>query len=63
MNQRFQYVNYNTAALRGVEAGARVSVSTWLLADVGYAWLDATATFDGVSRRLPGRAGRQAKKF
>lgn len=59
VEQRFQYVNYSRAHLQGIEAGARITAGQWLIADVGYAWLEAEATLDGLTRALPGRAGRQ----
>lgn len=57
--QRFQYLNYSEATIGGVEAATRISAGEWLVADLGYAWLDTRATIDGVTRVLPGRAARQ----
>ncbi len=55
----FQYQNYSTATLRGLELMARLSVDRWLTVDAGGALLDAQGTLDGVTRRLPGRARYQ----
>jgi outer membrane receptor for ferrienterochelin and colicins len=54
----FQYQNYSTARVQGLEASVRAQ-SRWLVADLGYAWLDARGVLDGVEQRLPGRASRQ----
>lgn len=61
----FQYENYATARVQGVEAAVRLAVDRALVADVGYALLDARGTLDEngagntAKRALPGRAGRQ----
>lgn len=57
--QRFRYVNYSSGRLGGVEASMRITHGSWLIGDLGYAWLDAHGTVDGVTRVLPGRAARQ----
>lgn len=54
----FQYENYATARVQGVEAALRASHRAWT-ADLGLAALDARGTLDGVERKLPGRAAWQ----
>lgn len=60
VEQRFQYVNYDTGRIAGIEAALRGTWNRNLIADLGFAWLDAQATVDGQRRYLPGRAARQA---
>jgi len=59
--QQFRYDNYSRAYTGGVEASVRVLWDELLIADVGYAWLDARGqySFADPETPLPGRAARQ----
>jgi outer membrane receptor for ferrienterochelin and colicins len=63
LDREFRYENYESARLAGVESSLRLTAGAWLVADLGYAWLDTVATIvredqSQVTRALPGRAGR-----